>query len=147
MVKFMKQLLFFIVLIFSVMNTQCNDNNSIDTNACDLTALVDEEAYAKANFEGLNITNATIEADCLQVTFGALGCSGKNWEFQLIDSGAVAESLPEQRYIKLNFKNNEACLAYFERTVSFNLKPVRVKGSNEIVLHLEGLNTPLTYNY
>ncbi|TXE06126.1 hypothetical protein FUA26_14195 [Seonamhaeicola algicola] len=143
----MKQLLFLVVLMVGFFNTQCKEDDSIESNTCDFTILVDEEAYTKGNFEGLNILDASIEADCLQVTFGASGCSGTSWEFQLIDSGTVAESLPEQRYMKLNFKNNEACLAYFERTVSFNLLPIRVKGSHKIQLHLEGVNAPLTYNY
>ena len=38
-------------------------------------------------------------------------------------------------------------LLFFERTVSFDLTPLQIDGSNEIILHLEDLESSLNYKY
>jgi hypothetical protein len=126
---------------------QCEDDVITDFE-CDYATIVSESEYNDANSEGLTFLEANIEGDCLSFKIGASGCDGGSWRFQLIDSGAVAESLPEQRYLKLDFDNNEACLAYFERTVSFDLKPLQIdSGIDKVILHVDGWEQPFTYSY
>ncbi|TYA74889.1 hypothetical protein [Seonamhaeicola marinus] len=141
-----KRLLFCIAVLCCLMNTQCEDDVIIDTE-CDFTTIVSDSKYAVASHNGLSFIEAIINDDCLTLKIGASGCDGSTWQFELIDSGAVAESLPEQRYLKLDFDNEELCDAYFERTFSFDLTPVQVQGSNKIILHIEGLENALTYSY
>ena len=83
----------------------------------------------------------------MSINLSASGCDGNNWEYKLVDSGNIAESSPEQRYLKFKLINNEVCLAVFDRIVTFKLEPIRVEGSNEIVLNIEGYQEPLTYSY
>lgn len=130
-------------------NTQCEDDDLlIVPNNCDLSILIDSNAYdnsvsSEFAFVSVNI----IDGNCLFIEFSASGCDGDSWEFELIDSGAVAESLPEQRFLKFELTNNEACLAVFERSTSFDLIPLQVEGSNEILLNIDGLNEPVVYSY
>ncbi|GAB1857326.1 hypothetical protein MHTCC0001_21620 [Flavobacteriaceae bacterium MHTCC 0001] len=78
---------------------------------------------------------------------GASGCDGSTWTFKLVDSGSVAESLPVQRLLKLEFKNQEDCSAVFKRRLSFNLEPLQIKGNNTIILNLDGWDNTVTYSY
>ncbi|GAA4893280.1 hypothetical protein GCM10023311_17220 [Flaviramulus aquimarinus] len=128
---------------------QCEDDINIDSpnQICDETILVDQDLYDSLTASDFTFINAKIIDDCLTIEIGASGCDGNTWGFNLVDSGAVAESSPEQRYLKFQLINEEDCLAYFERTMSFNLIPLQVNGSREIILHIEDLETLLYYKY
>ncbi|TXG36553.1 hypothetical protein [Seonamhaeicola maritimus] len=147
MLRLTEKVLFFFIIIFSFLNTQCEEDVIIDDLLCDFTTVIDETKYANLSSDNFTFVNAEIEGDCLSIEIGASGCDGSTWKFELIDSGAVAESFPEQRYLKLKFINNEDCLAYFERVISFDLTPIQVQGSNKIILHLDGLDESLEYSY
>lgn len=97
--------------------------------------------------DSFSIENAEIIDDCLSLRIGASGCDGSSWHFDLVDSGAVVESFPEQRFLKLQLINNEACLAVIGRTVSFNLSSLQIEGSHEIILQIEGFGASIAYNY
>ncbi|WP_418602788.1 hypothetical protein [Hwangdonia sp.] len=131
------------------MNTQCEDeNDDLYNGACDFVTIVDKSEYDNLESANFKLSNAEITGDCLTVTVSASGCSTDNWGFNLVDSGAIAESSPEQRYLKFQLINNEVCLAYFEKTISFNLKPLQIDNSvNEVILHIEGLESSLNYTY
>ncbi|TWO33463.1 hypothetical protein E1J38_006095 [Seonamhaeicola sediminis] len=143
-----KQILLYTVLGLLFLNTQCEEeDNLVNDSFCDFTTIINTSKYNNLNSDDFNFINAEINEDCLEVTIGASGCDGNSWEFSLIDSGAVAESSPEQRYLKIDFDNEELCLAYFEKKVSFNLTSVQVEGSSKIMLHIDGLDEPLEYVY
>ncbi len=141
-----KKIVFTTAVIFCFMNTQCEEDVIVD-DSCDYITIISESKYPEASSEGLTFINAEIQGDCLLIDIGASGCNGDSWEFELIDSGAVAESEPEQRFLKLDFDNDEACLASFERTISFDLKPIRISESGKIILNLEGVDKDLIYSY
>ncbi|UKM64856.2 hypothetical protein GSB9_01414 [Flavobacteriaceae bacterium GSB9] len=124
-----------------------NDAAGIGNGKCAQSTLVDTEMYNNLQTAQFTFIDAEIVDDCLNIEIGASGCDSETWLFNLVDSGAVAESRPEQRYLKLQLINEEDCLAYFTKTVAFDLMPVRVSGSNEIILHLEGLEASLNYKY
>ncbi|NRA91407.1 MAG: hypothetical protein HRU26_01765 [Psychroserpens sp.] len=77
----------------------------------------------------------------------ASGCDGDTWSLILVDSGNVAESFPPQRFLKLIFSNEEECLAAITQSRIFNLANLRVEGTNEVVLNIEGIPEPLNYMY
>ncbi|TBN02732.1 hypothetical protein EYD45_11445 [Hyunsoonleella flava] len=145
-----KKISFFVVCIFCFFNTQCDEDEVVVDfdNLCDDTVIIDEGLYNNLISDSFLLSKVEIIDDCLNIELGASGCDGSTWEFRLVDSGAVAESLPEQRYLKFQFVNKEDCLAAFERNVSFNLKPLQIdNGVNKVILNIEGWESSLTYSY
>ena len=144
----LKKTSFAIGIMFCTMNILCEEEDNFDIdNFCDYQVVIDENEYKNIQTANFEFINAEIIDDCLMIKIGASGCSSDNWGFNLVDSGAVAESSPEQRFLKFQLINDEACLAFFERTVSFNLKSLQVSGSNEIILNLNGFESSLNYKY
>ncbi len=144
--NYFKQIVFFMVVLLCFANTQC-DEDDIAVLECDQQVIIDEDYYNNLESENFSFINVEVQQDCLSINLSASGCDGNSWEYKLVDSGNIAESSPEQRYLKFKLINNEACLAVFDRIVTFNLEPIRVEGSNEIVLNIEGYQEPITYSY
>jgi len=143
-----KKIFFIIPLALCFMNMQCDAGEIEHLNEiCDETTIINQDLYDILNSANFTFVDAEITDDCLNVTIGASGCDGNTWGFSLVDSGAITESSPEQRYLKFQLVNDEACLAFFERTVSFDLRSLQINGSNEIILHIEGLESSLNYKY
>lgn len=139
----------FFVLSFSLcfLNTTCDDDDLVITD-CDQTTVISENLYNSLESANFTIIDAYIIDDCLTIEIGASGCDGNTWEFNLVDSGAVAESLPEQRYLKFQLINTELCDAYFEKTIAFDVTPLRIdNGVDKVILHIEGLESSLSYSY
>lgn len=136
-----------LILLFSVSVllafTGCDKN---EIAKCDQKAIVDNDLYLNGPSDFINILNVEMNKSCLDITFGASGCDGRTWKIELYDSGNIAESWPEQRYLRLSLKNKELCDAYFERELSFDVSGLKVAG-NEVILNLEGWNDQIRYQY
>lgn len=144
----LKKASFIIGIMVCLMNMQCEDEDVLIVNQnCDQVVIINETLYENLETDFFTFGDVKIIDNCLSITIGASGCSGDSWKFNLIDSGAVAESSPEQRYLKFALENNEDCLAALGGTISFDLAPLQVNGSNEIILNLEGLESSLNYKY
>ncbi|MHA1944769.1 MAG: hypothetical protein ACXAC6_00895 [Candidatus Hodarchaeales archaeon] len=86
------------------------------------------------------------------ISYGG-GC--QDHEFLLIGTGEYAESYPVQTQILLSHNsNNDTCLAFFTRLITFDLAPLKQhyqnvynEGSATIVLHIDGGNGGITLNY
>jgi len=128
------------------MNTQCDEDNEIET-PCGQSVIIDSGFYDTAESSLYNLISAEIEGNCLTINISASGCDGNSWSMVLVDSGAVAESSPEQRFLKFVFTNEEVCLAVFSQERSFDLSALQVSGSNEIILNIEDFPEPFTYAY
>jgi len=136
----------FLIFPLMLMNTQCDDDDmAIPT--CDQTAIIDPMFYQSAESADFNLGNFSFNGSCFTVEISASGCSGETWSIVLVDSGAVAESSPEQRHLKFVFTNDEACAAFIDQTRSFDLTPLQVEGSNEVVLNIEGIPEAIHYIY
>ncbi|WP_178989757.1 hypothetical protein [Winogradskyella schleiferi] len=133
-------------LCIILMNTQCSDDDVTILTDCS-EVIIDNNAYETAESDYYSVVNIVFNGDCLTLDLSASGCDGNTWEFTLIDSGNIAESMPPQRYLKLSLFNNEACLAVFSREESFDLTPLRVDGTNEVLLNIEGFEEPILYAY
>ncbi|MFD1615234.1 hypothetical protein [Gelatiniphilus marinus] len=129
------------------MNMQCEDNNDIVNLDCDLPVVIDKEKYDNLVSDNFTFISAEIIGDCISIAIAASGCDGDSWEYQLVDSGAIAETSIPQRDLKFQLINNEICEAYIVKTISFNLKPLQVDGDQEIILNIEGLESPFNYKY
>lgn len=117
-----------------------------DTRTCQYTAMVDDQKNDSAPEEYSSILNARIDGDCLYVEFGASGCSGNSWTWELIGNHEIAESFPVQRSIKFSLNNNENCAAYFEKEVGFDITQLQLTEYDIIKLNLANYGQ-LTYEY
>lgn len=144
--KISKRLLSLLCFALLFMNTQCDEDNEIET-PCGQSVIIDSGFYDTAESSLYNLISAEIEGNCLTINISASGCDGNSWSMVLVDSGAVAESSPEQRFLKFVFTNEEVCLAVFSQERSFDLSALQVSGSNEIILNIEDFPEPFTYAY
>jgi len=130
--------------------TSCSDNHLIDQppiSTCDDQVSIDEQRYQDDSSSLFNLISLNIEGDCMKVSFSASGCNSNSWKMDLVASDAIAESLPEQRYLKLSLENLEACLAVFTRDISFDLSSLQIQNDGALILNLEGFEGNLTYEY
>ncbi len=137
--------------LFALLMFSCTrqSRNYIVTNPgdCENGITISAHQYSKTSADAFRITKAAIIGDCLEITIVASGCSGRSWNAALITNGAVAESFPQQMFLKILFKNNEDCEAMHTRTFSYNLKPIRVHGAIKLALNLQGYDGALLYEY
>lgn len=134
-----------LVLSISCICTGC-EKNETDASNVDMQTIIHAERYGQLD-NNTPLTQVRITGDELHVTITASGCNGSRWEATLIDSGKQAYSNPPQRYAKIEFVNNEDCLAVISRIFVFNLKPLRVKESRKVYINLEGWSQSLLYTY
>ncbi|MFT4568686.1 MAG: hypothetical protein ACI9FN_003655 [Saprospiraceae bacterium] len=114
---------------------------------CDELVQINDDAYDKGPKDFINIVDASLEGDCLTIFYSASGCSGDSWEVNLYDSGAVAESEPEQRYLRLSMMNPEACLAVFTKERSFDISDLQIENNGVLILNLLDSEESLRYKY
>nr|WP_321231661.1 hypothetical protein [uncultured Psychroserpens sp.] len=144
--KISKLILSLCCFMLLFMNTQCDDDDEVQ-DPCGQVVVIDSGFYDTAESGFYNLISAEITENCLNINISASGCDGNSWSMVLVDSGAVAESSPEQRYLKFVFTNPEVCLAVFTQERTFDLSALQVTGSNEIILNIEDFPEPLTYTY
>ena len=143
----MKATLAAIVITVTTLISACSKNNHCKDKACEKTVLLNNELYNDTKTDNYIITDASVSGDCLEIKFGASGCDSKSWIVELVDADQITATLTPYRSLKLALTNNEMCAASFAKTVSFDLLPLRIKGSNELILSLSGLNKTIIYKY
>ena len=140
------RIVFFVWIFLLVFSCTSDQDPPAGDSDCERVAEVSERRWRGAGLEGYVIEDAVIRGDCLQITLAASGCDGGSWRIALVDSGAIAESLPPQRSIRIDFFNPEACLAYFRQSYTFDLRPLRTS-SPSVFLRLDGWEGNLLYEY
>lgn len=118
-----------------------------DSPICEKKAKVDNTLYINTKTDNYTLVDATVNGNCLEIKLSASGCDGKSWTVELVDADALADSNPQQRFIKLALTNNELCTAVFSKTVSFDITPLRAMGTKSLRLKLDRLDKSLIYNY
>ena len=113
---------------------------------CDDCVIIDKKHYEATLTDNYMIRDVSVSGDCMEITFAAGGCSGSTWEEELIDMGAIAESNPVQRFLRLRLLDNEDCEAYITKTVSFNIAPLQVN-KDELYLNIDGWEELVLYSY
>lgn len=139
----------FTLLLFSVF-LSCSESSTKDVvNAnCDKQSqIITEQAYNELSTANYMITAVTLNTDCLDVTISSSGCNSNSWEMNLFSTNNFPDSFPLQRNLKLQLINNEACLAVFQKTVSFDLTPLQIQGQNQIKFNIDGWQEQIVYNY
>lgn len=120
----------------------------------DSDIIIDKDLHNDAHRDPVTINDAKIIQNklILNISYGG-GC--QNHEFLLIGTGDYAESYPVQTQILLSHNsNNDTCLAFFTRLITFDLTPLKQhyqnvynEGSATIVLHIDGGNGGISLNY
>ena len=143
----MKKLLFILTLTH-ILSCNLEDDNSNIENNCDFTSeIILEEGFNEINTSNYSITEIELIDDCLEITFGSSGCGTDLWEENLYSTDAFYNIFPLQREVKMELINNEACLAVFQKTVSFDLTPFQIDGQSDLPLNINGWNEQITYEY
>ena len=82
----------------------------------------------------------------MKINFSSSGCNGDTWELKLIDSEDILESNPPQRNLRLSLKNEESCLAYITKELTFDISNLQVNG-NKVQLNLTNSDKNILYKY
>lgn len=135
----MKSLLTFVLLI--VLGACSSDEGRSGHEKVVISA----EMYDQTMTDGYSIIEADIVGDILNITLEASGCDGRTWGIRLIDSGAIAESYPVQRYAKILLENEELCEAIVTMKVTFDISSLRVE--DQLYLNLVGWKDKLHYDF
>ncbi|MCZ8089493.1 MAG: hypothetical protein O9282_06765 [Flavobacterium sp.] len=138
-----------VLCCFLLFTISCSDDDkkTVSSN-CDKQAIVfNDDNFQDIITANYMITNVVLNDDCLSVTVSSSGCNGETWDMELISSTSILESFPVQRLVKVELDNEEACLAVFQKTVSFDLAPFQVDGQNQVILNIDGWDEPITYQY
>ena len=122
----------------------CSKNTLPDGNP-DGSLIVSQSAFSNDAPDNYSIKNASISGDSLIVEITSGGCSGKSWVLKVVDSGAVAESYPVQRFIKIFLENKETCKALITRRFAIDITPLKVVGEDRIIINLERWRGVLFY--
>jgi hypothetical protein len=140
----MKLLFVFLLGIFLY---SCEDGTSVDLTSCPEKVIYDTAMYNHGFYDEFAFDSVWIEGDCLKasVLYGG-GCG--DILFQMYWDGAVMESYPVQVRLKLSFMDNDFCKALIHKDLAYDLRSLRVGGkARKVIVHLEGWNGSLVYNY
>jgi len=135
------------ILIILASCSSDDEGQIIETNCEALSEVLSNEDFDAILNTSFGITEVSLDEDCLFVTIGASGCDPNNWDMNLYSTDAFFTGLPSVRAVKVEVINNEACLAVFEKSMSFDLTPFQLENENEIILAIEGWATQISYPY
>ncbi|MFD2589166.1 hypothetical protein ACFSQJ_19740 [Croceitalea marina] len=135
----------FALAIVVLLVLSCSNDNG-DSNNCEFQTVINDELYRNSPSALLTINDLEISGNCLRIDFSSSGCSGNTWELNLIDSGAILESFPPQRMLRLTLKNEELCEALFTKQLTFDISNLKVDG-NTVLLNVEGYEDKILYKY
>ena len=140
----LKKLIILSLFVFAF--NSCSKDNEIYYSSCGTMVIVSEKEYQTAPNDHLVIDSLRINGDCLIINFSSGGCNGDSWALKLIDSGAVMESYPPQRNLRLSLKNEELCDAWLAREISFDISALQLDGQ-PVWLNLSNSDKRILYEY
>ncbi len=140
----MKKILILISIGITILS--CSNDDIENSNNCDFETIISAEQYGNAPSDQLSINSIEINGNCLKINFSSSGCSGDTWELKLIDSEAILKSNPPQRVLRLSLKNEEACLAYITKELTFDISNLQVDGK-KVQLNITNSEDNILYKY
>lgn len=146
----MKSIFFISLTLFLGLSWSCKRNAIAISDEQKLSTkdvTINRQTYEKVKSQSYTINNVTISGNMLTVTITSSGCNSNSWSVALIDKGVIAESMPPQRFLKLDFENKELCLAVFTKSYSFDISALQVNGYQQLILNLYGYKNGVVYNY
>ena len=112
------------------------------TDCGPLAKIMDEDGTVIS--DPFQIIDVDISGKCLSLTIGSGGCSGDTWEGHLLFSPFLAESYPPQIQGWFQFKDEEMCEAYFEKTFTFDLSELD-QFDSPLIINLNGWEESIPY--
>ncbi|SNT20644.1 hypothetical protein SAMN05421640_2853 [Ekhidna lutea] len=138
----MNSVLSFCLMTFLLISCSSDEPKKLASHT---TVVISESLYNQTKTDNYTIEEAVIVGDSLKVTLQSSGCDGSEWAVKLVDSGAIAESYPVQRFAKIALENTELCDAIVTKEYSIDITPLRVE--DQLYLNLEGWETQLHYDF
>lgn len=125
-----------------------DDDNPQPTSDCGPYVEADDARYSEAlNSSLYTLDTAWIEGDCVSILISSSCCGNTdNWELDLVDSDGLAESFPPQRFIALDFINNDECQAICLDTFSFDMGRIDRENYDTILLNLNEFSDQLVWS-
>lgn len=139
-----------LMLLTGIFFTSCRffDDATIPIiSNCDENAIEDATRFSQISTANYHIDNVVLNGDCLEVTISSSGCHPDNWEMNLVGAKSLAAVSPPDVGIKVELINNDACLAVFQKTISFDITPLQFTGQRQVRLVIDGWNSPILYQY
>lgn len=137
--------------ILLIIGCNKNDDDNViqceQSDNCDKCIIMDRDLYYGTNTENYTINHIQINQDCIEIEFSSSGCDGSSWQIDLVDLGGISETAVPQRDLKLKLQNLEDCEAAITRTISFDLKPLRLENYNAINLKIADYEDLIRYQY
>ncbi|TGV03980.1 DUF6970 domain-containing protein [Flavivirga rizhaonensis] len=109
---------------------------------CEKGTIISPKLYKK--LKPSPITSAEINGNCLNITFSILSTQDRIEDVILVDSGEVLESMPTQRRIKFNIKENLTKPISISATTFFDVSNLAEQGET-IILNIDGFDTSIEY--
>jgi len=128
-----------------VILSSCSLNRSSGEEVCGDFAIEDESNYSSTTSSNYTIKDVVVVANCLTITVAASGCNGDMWESTLYLSEQTLQTVPIQRFSKLSLVTNEACLAVFDKSFSFDISNIRPENES-FILTLEAWDHQIVIN-
>ncbi len=124
-------------------DTEATNKTVIFTDRhCEKGIIVSPKLYKE--IKSSPIMSAKINGNCLDITFSILSTQDRIEEVKLVDSGEVLESMPTQRRLKFNIKENLTKPISIPATTSFDVSNLAEQGET-IILNIDGFNTSIEY--
>ena len=130
--------LFVFCSLFSIF-AACSDSDSNALTCGTEAEIIADQPFGQITTANYTITSVALNEDCLDISISSSGCDGSHWETDLFSN--------QQRQLKLELTNPELCLAIVSKTISYDVRPLRVDGQNQVTLTIEGWAQPVVYNY
>jgi hypothetical protein len=125
--------------------SSCDKEDEVIDLGNENALIVSESVFQNAPNDPFSLHNVKIDGDILTIKISASGCDGGRWKVNIITLKGYAKSNPPQRDLRISFENNEDCLAYIGKEFSFNIKNLRVEGTNRVWLNI--LGSGILYEY
>ena len=123
----------------------CDSSDKIDFGNGNVL-IVSESVFKNVTSAPFAIKDVNIQGDILSITVSAGGCSVSSWRANLITTDIIGLSDPPYRGVKLSFQQNrELCSAVLTKEFTFNIKKLRVEGSNSVRLNISGIEVLYRY--
>ncbi|MEQ6123156.1 hypothetical protein AAON49_03010 [Pseudotenacibaculum sp. MALMAid0570] len=125
------------------------DQRQADVPVCGRFAFVSSDLFNNAINRGdFLIQSARVEGDCLLMDIAiSATCDINDTEVELIDSGNIIDSSLPERNLRLLLDTDDRCQFSEMVTVSFDLRPLRISGKEEVILNIQAFNDAISYTY
>jgi hypothetical protein len=112
---------------------------------CDAQPAISESLFATTSTP-VNISNASILTDCLEIRFSYTGCT-ELAIYDLAVSEVVSDTSPPSRSMRIVVAEEGNCNISQTQTYRIDLSLLQVENTNRLTLHLDGWPVPLVYGY